>query len=111
MTSDSASTPSRGDVVDARERVERGVLERVHDVVLVDELEPRVEAEHHRHQRQREHARERGVDVGPEHVGAAQHGHRDVGVALGEVGDRLLGLDDVALERRCAGRAGGASPR
>ena len=83
------------------------MLERVDDVVLVHELKPRVEPEHHRHERQPEHAGEIRVDVRSEHMRAAQHRDRDLGPLVGEVRDGLLGLDDVALDhaRRRVGPA------
>ena len=87
------------------------VLERVDDVVLVDELGPRVEAEDHRHDRQREHPRERGVDVRPEDVGAAQDRDVDVLLLAGEVDHRSLRLDDVALDRGGRQAASGSSTR
>ena len=86
--------------------VNRGVLERVNDVVLVDELKARVEAEQHRHDGQREHPGEGGLDVRAQHVRAAQRRDGHVGLLLGELRHRRLGLDDVALQPR----AGAARP-
>src|SRR3712207_9098320 len=65
-------------VVDALDSIQRRMLERVDDVVLVNELKSRIEAEDHRHERQREHPREVGVDVRSEDVGAAQDRHGDL---------------------------------
>ena len=94
----------RGDVVDARQRVLGRVLERVDDVVLVNELIAGVEAQDHRDGRQREEPDVGGPDVRAEHVGEPQHRHRHVGVLLGELVHRRLGL------ARWACVAGGAGP-
>ena len=87
------------------------VLEHADDVVLVDELVARVEAEDARDRGQREQLAVRGAQVRAEPVGEAQDGHRDVRVALGEAATALLGLDDVATPGACAAGAGAASPR
>ena len=76
------------------------MLERVDDVVLVDELVARVEAQDHRHHRQREQHAVGGLHVRSESVGAAQDGDHRVRVLLRELGHGGLGLKDVALDRR-----------
>ena len=92
--------------------VERGVLERVDDVVLVDELKPRVEARAPSAPAAAANMRVNAVSTsGPRTLAQRSMVIVDVRVALGELADRLLGLDDVALERRCAAGAGAASPR
>jgi hypothetical protein len=88
------------EVEDAGDPVDRGVLERVDDVVLVDELAAWVEAQNHRDHRQGEHAGERGLHVGPEHVRAAQDGDVHPRLLGGEVDHGGLRLDDIALDRR-----------
>ena len=89
-----------GDVVGAGQVVAHRVLEHADDVVLVDELVARVEAEDARDRGQREQVAVRRAQVGPEPVGEAQDGDRDVLVALGEALDGVLGLDDVGLQAR-----------
>jgi hypothetical protein len=64
----------------------------------VDELVAGVEPEQHRHDGEREQARVRGRDIGPEDVGEPEQRQRHVGVAPGEIAHRGLGLDDVALD-------------
>ena len=89
-----------GGVVDSGQVVARGVLEHAGDVVLVDELVARVEAEDARHGREREQRDVARVDIGAERVGEPQHAHDDVRVAVRERPHGALGLDDVALDRR-----------
>ena len=100
-----------GGVVDARQLLAHGVLEHADDVVLVDELVARVEAEDARDDRQREQRGVARAQVGPEAVDEAQRRHRHVGVALGEGEHGLLGLDDVALDAASAAGAGAACAR
>ena len=87
-----------GHVEGAGHAVRHGVLERVHHVVLVHELVARVEAQDHRHRRQREQLGVRGLDVRAQDIREAQDRHRGVRVALGEVVHRRLGLHDVPLD-------------
>ena len=88
-----------GAVVDAGDLVADRVLEAADDVVLVDELQARVEAEDRGDGGQAEQAAPRRAQVRAEAVGEPQPGDRDARVALGEVADGRLGLDDVALDR------------
>ena len=88
-----------GEVVFERE------LDRADHVVLVHELEPGVEAEHRRHHRQVQQPGERGLDLGPDHVGEPHQGHVDVRVVLGEVADVALDRLQAAFER-CPRRPG-----
>ena len=76
-----ASTPSAATLKAPGRSLRSRVRQRAHHVVLVHELVARVEAQDHRHDRQREQRRVGGLDVGPEHVRAAQHRDRDVRVA------------------------------
>ena len=87
-----------GDVVDAGEVLVEHVQHGPDDVVLVDELEAGVEAEDRRDDRRFEHLRQRGDDLGTEHVGEAQHRHRDVRVVDREVADVGLDLGQRALD-------------
>jgi hypothetical protein len=89
-----------GAVEGAGQLVVDGVLEAPDDVVLVDELQARVEAEDPRYRGQPEQPAPRRAQVGAEPVDEPQPRDRDAGLALGEVADRRVGLDDVALERR-----------
>ena len=81
------------------------------DVVLVHELEARVEAEDRRHERQLERLGERRDDVGAEHVGEPQQRHGHVRVVLGEVAHVALDLEQAALDPAARRRACAASPR
>jgi hypothetical protein len=76
------------------------LLEAAGEVVLVDELQPRIEAEDRRHRGQGEQAAHRRSQSGAQAVGEAQHGHRDVRVLVGELAHGRLGIDDVALDQR-----------
>jgi len=78
-------------VVSAGQFVEGRVLEHAGDVVLVDELVARVEAEDRRDGRQRQQRHVARRDVRPQPVREPQHGDRDVAVALGERADGALG--------------------
>ena len=69
--------------------------QHLHAVVLVQELHPRVEAEHGRDDRQREVAGQRGVDARPDEVGEPQQRDVDVGPAAAEPADVALDLDRV----------------
>ena len=92
-------------VEDARQPALDHVLQRVDDVVLVDELVAGIESEDHRHGRQGEEIDVRGGHVRAEDVCEPQDGYRDVGVSVRELRHRRLGLEDVALDRspRCVG--------
>ena len=74
-------------------------LDGADDVVLLDELHERVEAEDRRAERPGEVLGDRGDDVGAEHVGEAEEGDDDVGVVVGEVVDERLGLDEGPFDR------------
>ena len=76
------------------------VLERVGDVLVVDELTTRVEAEDRRDRRQVEQPRGRRLPARAQAVGEPQDGHDRVGIAVAEVLDGRLGLDDVLLQAR-----------
>jgi hypothetical protein len=76
------------------------VDERADDVVLVDELPARVEPEDRRDGRQAQQPRVRRAHPAAEPVGEAQHARLHVGARGREVGDEVLGLDDVALDPR-----------
>ncbi len=89
-----------GAVVDALEVVAHRMLEAARQIVLVDELKARVEAEDRGHGGQAEELAERGPQRRAQAVGEAQHGDRDVRVAQGELAHGALGVDDVALDRR-----------
>ena len=83
ITSDSASTPSAATLKTPGSSVERGVLERVDDVVLVHELEPRDRSRAPSAPAAGENIRVKAVShVGAEHVGAAQHGDGHLRVLL-----------------------------
>ncbi len=71
------------------------VLQHVEQVVLVQELEARVESEHHRDHRQPEVRRHRTRHVGPDHVGATQQGHPAVRSATGEPAHVALDLRHI----------------
>ena len=69
--------------------------EHVEQVVLVQELQPRVEAEHARDDGQPEVAGDRADDVRADDVGRTDRGDRDVGTAAREAADVALDLVDV----------------
>jgi hypothetical protein len=74
------------------------VLERPDHVVLLDELDQRVEAGDARQQAPSQVVADRGDDVGPQHVAEPEDRDRQVGVVLGEVLHQRLDLDERALE-------------
>ena len=79
--------------------VDDGVVQRADDVVLVDELVARVEAEDARAPPAGSSSAVWLVSqVRPEAVAEAQRGDGDLGVARGELLDGVLGLDDVGLD-------------
>ena len=84
-----------GDVVDPRHLRAHDELDRAHDVVLLDELQPRVETEDARREAagQLESLADRRDDVGAEDIGEPKERHRDVGVVLGEVAQVILHLE------------------
>ncbi len=94
-----ASTPSAATLKTPGVSLKDAVLEGVDHVVLVDELDPRIEAEHHGHGGQVEHPGERGIHVRAQDVRAAKDRDLHLGSLLGELRDGGLRLDDVALER------------
>ena len=73
-------------------------IERADDVVLVHELQARVEAEDLGHDRQPQRQRERRVDVVAEHVREPQQRDVDVRVVVGEVAHEGLDLEQRALD-------------
>jgi hypothetical protein len=79
-------------------------LDGADDVVLLDELEERVEAEDRRAEGSGQVLGDRGDDVGAEHVGEAEDGDDDVGVLVGEVVHERLGLDEGPFDRGPRGR-------
>ena len=91
--------------------VQRGVPEHGQQVVLVQELQPRVVAEHGRDDRQPEVRRQRAVDVRADHVGGAEHGDPDVGAAPGEPAHVALDLGDVLGVARRGAPAAAPCPR
>ena len=78
--------------------MQRGVGERACDVVLVHELQARVEPEDLGHQREAQHAGDGRIEVLAEHVREAQVRDRDVRVVLGEVPDDVGDLQERALD-------------
>ena len=87
--------PVTGDVERAVHAAQGRVLDRAEQVVLVEELEPGVEAEHGGDHRQPEVGHDRRVDQRPDHVRRAQHGHGHVGAPPGEAPHVGLDLRDV----------------
>ena len=72
-----------------------GVPQHGEQVVLVQELQPRVEAEHARQHREPEVAGDRAHDVRADDVGRADRRDVDVGAPAGEAADVALDLVDV----------------
>ena len=87
--------PVAGDVEGATDVAADAVLEQRHQVVLVEELQARVVAEHGGGHRQPEVGGHRARHVPPDDVGAAEHRHPDVGAAAGEAAHVALDLGDV----------------
>ena len=87
--------PVAGDVEGAGHPGGRGVAQHPHQVVLVEELQPRVEAEDPGDHREPEVVGQRARDVGPDHVGGPDHRDVDVGAPAGEPADVALDLVDV----------------
>ncbi len=88
------------DVVDARDPQASDVLESADHVVLLHELDERVESGDRRAKRPGEVGAYRRDDVGPEHVGEPQEADNRRGVVLGEVADELFDLDEGPLHPR-----------
>ncbi len=76
------------------------------DVVLVDELQPGVVAEHGRQHRQREVRGERAVRGRAQDVGEPEHAHGDVRAAPREAAHIALDLDGVLGEAATGQRLG-----
>ncbi len=93
------------DVEDPGQVVVEHELDRADDVVLVDELEPGVEAEHRRDDGQVQGLGQGIGDGRADHVGEPQHRHVHVRVVLGEVADVALDRLQAAFER-CPRRPG-----
>ena len=86
-----------------------GVPEHVEQVVLVQELQARVEAEHRRDHRQPEVRRDRADDAaGRSRWRARSMVTRDVGAAAGEPADVALDLGDVLGVARARAAARGS---
>jgi hypothetical protein len=98
--------PVPGDVEGAVHAGQRRVPDGSQQDVLVQQLQPRVEAEHGHDHRQPEVLRQRGADRGTDRTGGAQHGHRDVGPAPGEAADVALHLHGVLAEAGARGALG-----
>ena len=90
--------PVAGHVEGAGHVGDRGVLEHVEGVLLVQELQPRVEAEDRGDHREPEVAGHRRGDPWTDHVGDPQRGHRDVGTPAAEAAGVGLDLGDVLGE-------------
>ena len=90
--------PVAGHVEGAGHVGDRGVLEHVEGVLLVQELQPRVEAEDRRDHREPEVAGHRRGDPRADDVGDPQRRHRDVGTPAGEAAGVGLDLGDVLGE-------------
>ncbi len=87
--------PVAGDVEGAGDLVGHGVLEDGEEVVLVQQLQPRVVAGDRGHHGQAQVGGQRALDVGTHHVGAAQQGDPHVAAATGEAAHVGLDLGDV----------------
>ena len=92
--------PGTGDVENAGDAVLSGVLEGPDNIVLFDELDEWVEAGDARQDLLTQVMANRGHDVGPEHVGEAEHGDGQLGIVFGEVADEGLDLEKGPLELR-----------
>jgi hypothetical protein len=88
-----------GGVVDAGQVVAGGVLEHAVEVVLVDELVARVEAEDATARPAGRAAPCGSSQVGPERVGEAQHGHRDAGWRVAKASTARSASTTLLLQR------------
>ena len=86
-------------------------LDGADHVVLVDELEERVEAEDRRADRPGQVPADRGHDVGAEHVGEAQTVTRRRGLSSAKSRTRRFGLDAGTARRRSRAGWPAACPR
>jgi hypothetical protein len=82
------------------------VVDRLDAVVLVQELQPGVEAENGRHHRHREVPGDRGVGLRADPVGHPQGADADVGAAPGEAAHVPLDLDRVLAQPGLVDRPG-----
>ena len=87
-----------GDVVDTRDALPDDELEAPDDVLLLDELDLRVETGDRREDPPRQVAADRRLDARSQHVGEPEDRHEDVPVVVGEVANVALDLRERAFE-------------